>query len=39
METIKESAKKSIVAHLNKLLQIEYDMIFSYPKVIDRLIR
>jgi len=38
MESIKESAKKSAVEHLNRLLQVEYDMIFSYPRVIDRLV-
>ena len=39
MKTIKESAKKSIVEHLNRLVQVEYDMIFSYPRVIDKLAR
>ena len=38
MESIKESAKKTVVEHLNRLLQVEYDMIFSYPRVIDRLV-
>ncbi|MFC1913540.1 ferritin-like domain-containing protein [Chloroflexota bacterium] len=38
MESIKKSAKKSAVEHLNRLLQVEYDMIFSYPKVIERLV-
>ncbi|MFC1912977.1 ferritin-like domain-containing protein [Chloroflexota bacterium] len=39
MKTITESAKKSITEHLNRLLQVEYNMIFSYPRVIDRLAR
>ena len=38
METIKKDAQKNIVARLNRLLQVEYDFIFNYPKVIDRLV-
>ena len=38
METIKEEAKKSIIKVLNRLLQVEYDIIFNYPKVIDKLV-
>jgi len=38
VETIKEDAKKSVVEQLNRLLQVEYDMLFNYPKVIDKLV-
>lgn len=38
LETIKESAKKSIVELLNKSLQIEYDFLFGYPRVVDKLV-
>ena len=39
METIKKDVRKSIVDGLNRLLQVENDLIFNYPKVIDRLVR
>lgn len=38
VETIKKDAKKSIVELLNKSLQIEYDLLFNYPRVIDKLV-
>jgi len=38
METIKKDAKKSIVELLNKSLQVEYDFLFGYPRVIDKLV-
>ena len=38
METIKDDAKKSIVGLLNKSLQVEYDFLFGYPRVIDKLV-
>ncbi len=38
MESIKESAKKSIVELLNKSVQIEYDFLFGYPRVVDKLV-
>ncbi len=39
METIKKDVRKSIVDRLNRLLQVENDLVFNYPKVIDRLVR
>ena len=39
MKTIKENVRKSIVDKLNRLLQVENDLIFNYPQVIDRLVR
>jgi len=38
IETIKEDAKQSIVNLLNRSLQIEYDLLFNYPRVIDKLV-
>ena len=38
METIKEDAKKSVVEQFNRLLQVEYDFLFGYPRVIDKLV-
>jgi len=37
MEALKKEARKSVVAKLNRALQVEYDMIFSYPRVIEKL--
>ncbi len=39
METINQNVKKSIVDTLNRLLQVENDLVFNYPKVLDRLVR
>jgi len=38
METLKKDAKKSVVAKLNRALQVEYDLIFNYPRMIDKLV-
>jgi len=38
IETLKEDDKKSVVAKLNRALQVEYDLIFNYPRVIDKLV-
>ena len=38
METIKDEAKKSIAELLNKSIQVEYDFLFGYPRVIDKLV-
>lgn len=38
IETISKDAKKSIIQLLNRLLQVEYDLLFSYPVVIDKLV-
>ncbi len=38
METIKDEAKKSIVELLNKSVQVEYDFLFGYPRVVDKLV-
>ncbi len=36
-ETIKKDAKKAIIEKLNRALQVEYDLIFNYPRVFDQL--
>lgn len=38
METLKKEAKRSIVAKLNRALQVEYDLIFNYPRMVDKLV-
>lgn len=38
METLKEDGKKSVVAKLNRALQVEYDLIFNYPRMVDKLV-
>ncbi len=38
IETISKDAKKSIIQLLNRLLQVEYDLLFNYPRVIDKLV-
>lgn len=38
IKTISKDAKKSVIGLLSKLLQVEYDFIFSYPQVIERLV-
>ncbi len=37
-ETIKEDAKRALVALINKSLQIEYEFIMNYPRMIDKLV-
>jgi len=37
IETLKEDDKKSVAAKLNRALQVEYDFIFNYPRVIEKL--
>ena len=37
VETIKENGKKAIVELLNRSLQLEYNMILNYPRLIDKL--
>ncbi len=37
IETLKEDAKISVVEKLIRALQVEYGMIFSYPRVIEKL--
>ena len=36
--TIREDAKQAIVELLNRIIQVEYDMILNYPRCIDRLV-
>ena len=38
IETIKKDAKKSIVDLLNRSLQIEYNLLFNYPRAIYKLV-
>lgn len=38
IETLKRDDKKSVAEKLNRALQVEYDMIFNYPRVIDKLV-
>ena len=37
VETIKDNGKRAIVELLNRSLQVEYDMILNYPRLIDKL--
>ena len=36
--TIKEDAKQAIVEFLNRIIQVEYDTILNYPRLIDKLV-
>ena len=38
IETLKRDNKKSVAEKLNRALQVEYDLIFNYPRVIDKLV-
>ena len=38
METLKKDAKKSVIEKLNRALQVEYDLIFNYPRMVDKLV-
>ena len=38
IETISEDAKKPLIHLLNRLLQVEYDLLFNYPRMIDKLV-
>ena len=38
METIKDDAKRALTGLLNKSLQVEYDFIMNYPRMIDQII-
>lgn len=38
IETISKDAKKSVIQLLNRLLQVEYDLLFNYPRMIDKLV-
>ena len=38
VETISEDAKRRIIELLNRSLQVEYDLLFNYPRVIDKLV-
>ncbi len=35
VETISEDGKKLLIAMLNKAIQVEYDLILNYPRIID----
>ena len=39
IETISKDAKRSIIHLLSRLLQVEYDLLFNYPRVIDKLVK
>ena len=36
--TIKEDTKRAIIGLLNSIIQVEYDMIMNYPRLIDKLV-
>ncbi len=38
IEMISKDAKKSVIQLLNRLLQVEYDLLFNYPRMIDKLV-
>ncbi len=38
IETLRKDDKKSVAEKLNRALQVEYDLIFNYPRVIDKLV-
>ena len=38
METLKKDAKKAVIEKLNRAVQVEYDLIFNYPRAFDILV-